>query len=124
MRRVARALVMAWAILASSPSGLFGQGPEIERPAPPALDDLETDANHDEIPDGWYNLRDGKWMTDGGVVGPHYMRFENTKPGRPARLSRAFGVDGRKSEAIIIGFWVRLDRIQSGERIGEVMQDA
>ena len=25
---------------------------------PPALDDLETDANHDGVPDGWYNARD------------------------------------------------------------------
>ena len=29
------------------------------------------------------------------------------RPGRPARLSRAFGVDGRKTEAIVIGLWVR-----------------
>ena len=53
------------------------------------------------------------------MVGPRFLRFENAKPGRPARLSRAFGVDGRKSEAIIIGFWVRLDQIQTGERMGE-----
>ena len=36
------------------------EGPEalIVRTPPPALDDLETDANHDGLPDGWYNARE------------------------------------------------------------------
>ncbi|GAC1463878.1 MAG: hypothetical protein NVSMB9_01870 [Isosphaeraceae bacterium] len=93
--------------------------PEIERPAPPALDDFETDRNEDGVPDGWYNLRDARIMTEGGVVGPKYLKFSCIRPGRPARLSRAFGVDGRVHEAIIIGLWVRLDQVQSGERLGE-----
>jgi hypothetical protein len=90
----------------------------IERPGPPARDDLETDENHDGIPDGWYNARDMRWMTEGGVIGPHFVRFEATRPGRPARLSRAFGIDGRKTEAIVIGLWVRLSNAQLGEREG------
>ena len=49
-------------------------------------------------------------------MGPHFVRFECTQPGRPARLSRAFGVDGRKTEAIVLGFWIRLNNIQVGER--------
>ena len=39
--------------------------------------------------------------------------------GRLARLSRAFGVDGKKYEAIVLGMWVRVEQIQSGERMGE-----
>ncbi|MGC8641329.1 MAG: hypothetical protein ACP5XB_15805, partial [Isosphaeraceae bacterium] len=95
------------------------QEPEIERPGPPAVDDLETDANHDGVPDGWYNARDAIWEARGGVAGPHFVRFESPNRGRPARLSRAFGVDGRKTEAIILGFWIRGGNIQYGERNGE-----
>ena len=56
---------------------------ELER-RPPALDDLETDANRDGIPDGWYNARDVRLMDEGGAVGPHFVRFERKKalPGR------------------------------------------
>ena len=100
-----------------------GQEPDEEtlvvRPAPPRLDDFETDKNKDGVPDGWYNLRDARLVPEGGVVGPQFLRFECDKPGRPARLSRAFGVDGRKYEAIIVGLWVRLERSQTGERTGE-----
>ena len=37
----------------------------------------------------------------------------------PRGSSRAFGVDGRKTEAIILGLWVQLNNIQYGERNGE-----
>ena len=47
------------------------------------------------------------------------LRFENDKPGRPARISRAFGVDGRKVEAVVVGLWVRQESIASGERLGD-----
>ena len=93
--------------------------PLVIRPAPPKLDDFESDENKDGVPDGWYNLRDAKVVVEGGVVGPRYLKFECTKPGRPARLSRAFGVDGKKYEAIVIGLWVRVDQIQAGERLGD-----
>jgi hypothetical protein len=99
--------------------GVSGQEPEIKRPPPPSLEDFETDANRDGVPDGWYNLRDAKVVDQGGMVGPHFLRFENARPGRPARLSRGFGVDGRTTEALVIGLWVRLERIQMGERLGE-----
>src|SRR5271165_1550750 len=82
-------------ILALAVPQLDAQESLIVRTGPPAADDLETDTNKDGIPDGWYNARDMKWMKEGGQVGPHFVRFEATKPGRPARLSRAFGVDGR-----------------------------
>ena len=100
-----------------------GQGlpdDEIERPTPPKLDPLEVDANGDGVPEGWYNLRDCRWVA-GGVSGPksRCYRFENPLPGRPARASRAFGVDGRKVEAVIIGLWVRTERIGPGERLGD-----
>ena len=48
----------------------------IVRPGPPAVDNLETDANNDGIPDGWYNARDVKWMNEGGAAGPHFVRFD------------------------------------------------
>jgi hypothetical protein len=113
---VAAALVLApfwWSVDARA------QEDEIERPAPPAVDDLEKDTNHDGIPDGWYNARDAIWEAKGGVAGPHFIRFEGPRRGRPARLSRAFGVDGRKTEAIVLGFWLRASNIQYGERNGE-----
>ncbi len=105
--------------LAVLASPALAQEPEIERPGPPAVDDLELDANKDGIPDGWYNARDAIREAKGGIVGPHYVRFACTQRGRPARLSRAFGVDGRKTEAIILGLWIKLDNIQYGERAGE-----
>lgn len=92
---------------------------EIERPGPPKLDDMETDANHDFLPDSWYNARDAQLVDNGGQVGPHFLRIECNQPGRPARISRAFGVDGRKTEAMILGLWIRQSKIQMGERQGE-----
>ncbi len=96
----------------------FAQDELIVRHGPPPVDHLETDENKDGLPDGWYNARDASWLAEGGApeAGPHFVRFECTQPGRPARLSRAFGVDGRKTEAIVLGFWVRLNNIQGGER--------
>ncbi|HMB02547.1 MAG TPA: hypothetical protein VKP69_02270 [Isosphaeraceae bacterium] len=120
MIRVAQLLSVALALLAAIGPGAFGQDePGIERPKPAALDDFETDANKDGVPDGWYNQRDVTLVAEGGVVGPHCLRFEAHKPGRPARLSRAFGVDGRKTEAIVLGLWVKPDQIRTGERLGE-----
>src|SRR5271157_4259967 len=116
MKNAVALLLLALAFLAAP---ALAQEPEIERPGPPAVDDLEQDANKDGIPDGWYNAREAIWEAKGGIVGPHYVRFACTQRGRPARLSRAFGVDGRKTEAIILGLWVKLDNIQYGERAGE-----
>ncbi|MBV8487580.1 MAG: hypothetical protein JO161_04825, partial [Planctomycetaceae bacterium] len=95
------------------------QEPEIERPAPPAADDFESDTNGDSIPDGWYNARDAVYESRGGKVGARFIRFECRDRSRPARLSRAFGIDGRKTEAMVIGLWVRLLGVQYGERTGE-----
>jgi len=91
----------------------------IPRPAPPPRDDLEKDDNNDGVPDGWYNARDASIQSSGGASGSRFIRFECPRRGRPARLSRAFGVDGRKYEAIILGLWVRLKDIEHGERSGE-----
>jgi hypothetical protein len=90
----------------------------IERTGPPESDNMEQDDNKDGIPDGWYNARDMKLVTEGGAVGPRFIRFESSQPGRPARLSRAFGVDGRKSGAIVLGLWVRESKVQPGDRDG------
>ena len=80
---------------------------------------METDANQDSLPDGWYNARDAKIVSKGGPAGPHFLRMECMQPGRPSRISRAFGVDGRQSEAMILGLWIRQNKIQIGERQGE-----
>lgn len=123
MSRIARLLALGLAVVSTSLPlrTLLAQEPEVEveRPDPPALEDFETDANKDGVPDRWYNLRDARVESKGGIVGPHYLKFECRKPGRPARLSRGFGVDGRKTEALIIGMWVRVDQLQAGERLGE-----
>ncbi|MFO0909592.1 MAG: hypothetical protein U0794_14760 [Isosphaeraceae bacterium] len=91
----------------------------VVRTDPPKLDDFESDRDKDGVPDGWYNLRDATIETQGGPIGPKFVRFQCDRAGRPARLSRAFGVDGQKYEAIILGLWVRLEREQAGERVGE-----
>jgi hypothetical protein len=93
--------------------------PLVVRPEPTPRDDLEVDSDGDGIPDAWYNLRDATWEPEGGVRGPHLLRFRNDKPGRPARASRAFGVDGRKYEALIVGLWLKISDIAGGERAGE-----
>ena len=102
--------------------GLRSAPVDAQTSGPPPLEDFETDVDRDGVPDGWYNLRDAK-IADGGVGGPdkggHCLRFENDRPGRPARASRAFGVDGRQVEALIVGLWVRQEAIVSGERLGD-----
>jgi hypothetical protein len=101
------------------PGPAIGQDDLVERKGPPELDALETDANKDGIPDGWYNARDASWVAEGGAVGPHLLRFQCKAPGRPARISRAFGIDGSKTEAILLGLWVRQSDIQLGDRTDE-----
>ncbi|WP_152051089.1 hypothetical protein [Tautonia marina] len=105
------------------PGALLAQDAEtlIVRPGPPALDDFETDTDGDGTPDGWYNLRDATLVPEGGIVGPTLLRFEADQPSQPARISRGFGVDGRQTDALILGLWVRRigDRLLPGERIGE-----
>jgi hypothetical protein len=107
------------------PATLHAQGPAIgpatEVPnGPKPLEDFEIDTDNDGTPDGWYNLRDAR-VVEGGLGGPKTkcFRFENDKPGRPSRASRAFGVDGRVYEAIVVGVWVREEKIVSGERLGD-----
>ncbi|WP_435010254.1 hypothetical protein P12x_001505 [Tundrisphaera lichenicola] len=100
------------------PSRLIAQ--ESEPPGPPPIENFETDADGDGIPDGWYNLRDAKVVEGGtGQPGTKCFRFENARPGRPARASRAFGVDGRVVEALVIGLWVRQENVVAGERLGD-----
>ena len=89
------------------------------RPGPPRLEDFETDEDGDDIPDGWYNLRDVRVVKGGTAPGKVCLRFENEKPGRPARISRAFGLDGQKYEAVVIGLWVRQEGVRTGLRQGE-----
>lgn len=88
--------------------------------APKPVESFEDDRDGDGIPDGWYNLRDARVADRGhGAVQSKCFRFENARPGRPARASRAFGVDGREVEAVVVGAWVRAEDIVAGERLGD-----
>jgi hypothetical protein len=113
------------ALIVAVPSTLDAQGPAIGQATevprgPKPLEDFEVDTDADGIPDGWYNLRDAKVVEGGvGASKTKCLRFENDKPGRPARASRAFGVDGREFEAIVVGLWVRQESIVAGERLGD-----
>jgi hypothetical protein len=122
----ARSVALGLAVVVGSGaipgSSCLAQDDLVERPGPPPTDELEADLNHDGIPDGWYNALDIKRMAEGGVVGPQFVRFECSQRGRPARLSRAFGIDGRKVGAVQLGLWVRLNNIQYGEREGDEPQ--
>lgn len=111
--------LLACVIVTTFGSSLRAQtDPPIERPSPPALEDFEQVDDSSTLPDGWYNARDAR-LVDGGVVGARCLRFENDRHGRPARASRAFGVDGRAFDTMLIGLWVKADSIQAGERLGE-----
>ena len=101
--------------------GLPARGQDMTVPeAPKPVETFEDDRDGDEIPDGWYNLRDARVVAPGhGGAGSKCFRFENARPGRPARASRAFGVDGREVEAVIVGAWVRGEDLASGERLGD-----
>ena len=70
------------------------------------------------MPDGWYNASDAKLVSEGGRIGPHFVRFERSQPGPPAVLSRAFGIDGKQTGAIELGMWARQSNIQIGDREG------
>src|SRR4051794_28269420 len=72
MNRWCIGAVLAFAGLWASVGPARSQAPEVEyeRPGPPKLDDMETDANTDGLPDGWYNARDAKLVATGGQVGP------------------------------------------------------
>ena len=85
----------------------------------PALDTFDKDDDGDGIPDSWYNFRDARVVKGGVGDQAACLRFENTRPSRPARASRAFSLDGRQNEAIVVGLWVRLEDVRSGSRIGD-----
>lgn len=91
----------------------------VVRPAPQPLDDFEADKDpQDGKPDGWYNDRDAV-LASPGHTGQHCLRLENDKPGRPARISRGFGVDGAKFGALRFAAWVKVKGILPGEHQGE-----
>lgn len=115
-RQAGLACWLGLVVLISSSAAM---GQEIARPGPPALLDFEADDDGDGLPDGWYNLRDVERVVEGGAAGPAFLRFKAEKPSRPARASRAFGVDGRTTAAIVVGAWVRLADTLPGERMGE-----
>ena len=101
--------------------GGIGRAGQTPASAPPPLETFENDADRDGVPDGWYNFRDARLVKGGKVKAKDKsadlcLRFDNDKPSRPARASTAFAVDGRETEALIIGLWVKLKDPQPGER--------
>ncbi len=116
-----RTLTLAVGLVVLLQSGVAGQETraEIERPGPPAREDFEVDENRDGLPDGWYNPFKVGLEAHGGVIGPRCLRFKNDRAGMISRASLGFGVDGREIEAVIIGLWVRVADVRTGERLGE-----
>jgi hypothetical protein len=97
----------------------FSQDELVERKPPPAIEEFETDEEPaDGLPDGWYNAREAKLVSP-GLFGEKCLKLENDKPSRPARISRAFGVDGSKFSALKISCWVKVSEILPGEHEGE-----
>ncbi len=113
--------VVSLGLIGSIPGRVQAQGQGSEVPnGPKPLEDFEIDADNDGVPDGWYNFRDARLIEGGlGPAKSKCLRFENDKPGRPSRASRAFGIDGRVYEAIVVGLWVRQEKIVGGERLGD-----
>jgi len=111
-------------LISAVPAFAFAQEGEAEpeRAGPPERVDFETDTDGDGAPDRWYNLRDAELVEEGGIDGPTLLRFEADRPSRPARASLGFRLDGRATEAIEIGLWVRGRDILPGERLGEEPQ--
>lgn len=91
----------------------------VVRPPPTPAEEFETDVEPaDGRPDGWYNDRDAMLVSP-GLFGDKALRFVNDKPGRPARISRAFGLDGSKYAALKLSVWVKVTNILPGEHQGE-----
>jgi hypothetical protein len=115
--RIAGTLILWLPLALSAPAR--GQPPATaERPVLVLREDFETDAERDGEPDGWYNRRDAEFAQD-GKVGPACLKFHAERPGRPARISRGFAVDGKSVEALRVGLWVKAEDILPGERLGE-----
>lgn len=92
----------------------------VERRPPPPIEEFETDNDPaDGIPDGWYNAREASLVSP-GLFGERSLRLTNDKPSRPARISRAFGVDGSKYSALKVSFWVKVTETLPGEHEGEM----
>lgn len=113
------AAVVLLGLIGLAPAATWAQGDLPDGPKP--RETFEDDADKDGIPDGWYNLRDAVVVDHGygGGAKAKCLRFSNARPGRPARASRAFGLDGRQVEAVIVGAWVRAEDIVAGERLGD-----
>ncbi len=114
---------MAAALLLALAASALVRAQEADDPRPrdplPRVETFEDDADEDGVPDGWYNLRDARLVSGGVSPGRTCLRFENEKPGRPSRLSRAFSVDGTRVEALVVGLWVRQENARTGDRLGE-----
>ncbi len=117
MTNVARTLFLVVALAGSVGAQTFVDPRPLE--PPPTLDNFDTDEDGDGVPDHWYNLRDARVIKGGIGDGVACLRFENTRPSRPARASRAFNLDGRETGGVTLGLWVRGENLRGGSRVGE-----
>lgn len=113
-------MLRAWlAALVLIPTAALAQVAAPADPQPLVFqEDFETDADADGEPDGWYNRRDAA-VVEEAQAGLRSLRFQNERPGRPARISRAFPLDGRAVEALVVELWVKAEKTLPGERLGE-----
>jgi protein-L-isoaspartate(D-aspartate) O-methyltransferase len=79
------------------------------------INDADQLASGAGRPLGWYYVRQGR-IESGNEArdGKHFITFTNTTPGRNAHGMQAFGVDGRKVDAIDVSFWVRGEDLDRG----------
>jgi protein-L-isoaspartate(D-aspartate) O-methyltransferase len=81
--------------------------------------DFEQLLGEQELPEGWYYLRQGKVVTNPSEArrGERYVEFEGTEPGRGSRLLQGFAVDGRQVSQLAVQFHVRGESIQHGRAV-------
>ncbi len=89
------------------------KNPEIEN------GDFEELLGENDLPTGWYYLRQGKVVTNPSEArsGERYIEFEATEPGRGSQLLQSFAVDGREVKALKVAFDVKGDAIGHGPKV-------
>lgn len=77
---------------------------------------FEESGHEEEIPEGWYYVRDGRIEADADAPqGERQLTFTNRVPNKPAQALQALDMDGRKVEAIDVSLWVRGQNVSQPE---------
>ena len=73
------------------------------------------DAQQDNIPAGWYYVRQASAMPgDDAPSGKRFLRISNRERGRHAQVLQAVGLDGRRIAQLDVRFSVRSRQVQAG----------